>query len=86
MFAHFQNARQTEHPEEFVNYIDLEIPRAEDMDNPIEDAAFLERIGANRLDSSEYELKNTATGTRFTFTWSRNISGRHFRWTFKREE
>ena len=38
MFAHFfQNARQTERPEEMVEYIELEIPCAADVDNPAED-------------------------------------------------
>ena len=56
-----------------VEYIDLEIPLSADVDNPIEDDAFLARIGANEICdfSNWFELKNTATGTRFTFQWNK---------------
>ena len=44
-----------------------------DVENPIEDAAFLAQIGAKQIgegaDSVEYEMENARTGTRFMFQW-----------------
>jgi len=72
----FQNAWQTECPEEMVEYVYLLIPRGADVDNPIEDAALMARIGAHRICgfATWFELKNTATGTRFTFAWHNSDS------------
>jgi len=62
-----------------VGYIKLKHPRHTDMDNPIEDAAFMARIGAilvrEVLFGNAYQLKNAATGTRFTFEWSLRNDG-----------
>jgi len=56
--------------------------------NPIEDAAFMTRIGAERRiaddGSVEYELKNAVTGTRFTFKWLQ--SDGHVRWSLERND
>ena len=51
-----------------VEYI---LPDGSDVDNPIEDAAFMEPIGAMKICgfTKWFELKNAATETRFTFTW-----------------
>ena len=67
-----QNAWQTEYPQEMIEYIQLMIPRGADVDNPIEDAALMARIGAKKICdiATFFELKNAATGTRFTFYWS----------------
>ena len=70
-------ARQTKCPEEFVKLIYLVLPLHEaEIDNPVEDAAFMALIDAKLLDctfwliddSPEYELKNAVNGMRFTFT------------------
>ena len=54
-----------------VEYIDLTIPTVTDVDNPLEDAALMAKIGAKKICgfTNWYELKNVATGTRFTFTY-----------------
>ena len=60
-----------------VDFICLAIPFGAEVENPAEDAALMERIGARQIGSTnrgdaagtEYELKNAATGTRFTFEW-----------------
>ena len=44
-----QNAWQTEHPEEIVEDIYLEIPDGAGVDNPAKDAALIGRIGAKRI-------------------------------------
>ena len=71
-----QYAMQTEHPEEVVELIGLGFPHGADMENPIEDDAFMARIGAKRRTSgafekmencAEYELTNAVTGTQFVF-------------------
>ena len=58
-----------------VEYINLVIPPCADVDNPLEDAAFLARIGANEICEipNWFELENAVTGTRFTFEWYNNI-------------
>ena len=73
VFSHLQNAWQNECPEEFVEFIYLVIPSDTHVDNPIEDAAFMARIGAKKIcDFSDwFELKNAVTVTRFTFTWNK---------------
>ena len=76
MFFRFsQNAWQNECPEEMVEYIHLDIPSGVDVENPIEDAAFMARIGANKIFCfiNSFELKNEVTGTRFTFKWCKPI-------------
>ena len=58
-----------------VELIRFWIPTDADVENPIEDAAFMAHIGAEQIyiSTSEIgtrsgcELKNAATGTRFTF-------------------
>ena len=51
------------------------------MENPLADAAFAAQIGAKKLISeandpcSEYELRNAATGTRFTLCWHHSFGG-----------
>ena len=60
-----------------VGFIQFDFPTADvdDAKNPLADAAFMAQIGAKKLISeandtnSEYELRNAATGTRFTFYW-----------------
>ena len=53
----------------------------DDAKNPLEDAAFMAQIGAKLIGKSascsysEYELRNAATGTRFTFNWYPNLGG-----------
>ena len=84
MFAYYQNAWQTESPDEMVEFIDLDIPTGADVENPAEDTALMERISATKNPNTDgsgdqYELKNVATLTRFTFEWSQ-INGRHSRW------
>ena len=78
MYKYTQNARQTKRPEEMVDNIhfDFLIGDVDDAKNPLADAAFMAQIGATLIREnashsySEYELRNAATGTRFTFTWS----------------
>ena len=55
-----------------VEYIQLDIPTDSNVENPIEDAAFMARIGAKKICSfpNFFELKNAVTGTRFTFMWN----------------
>ena len=88
MFSHFQNARQTKCPEEFVDSIHLEIPTGAAMDNPATDAVLLERIGARRINHTaawaSYELTNAATGTWFTFDWLER--GSLWFWALRRGE
>ena len=48
MFLHVQNAWKMERPEEFVKLIVLAIPTDTDVENPIEDAAFMAWIGAKQ--------------------------------------
>jgi len=72
--VHLQNAWQTKRPEEMVESIHVEIPAGEDVNNPLEDVAFMEQIGAKQISlanspNSVYELRNAETGTRFTFAW-----------------
>ena len=71
-FLNFQNVWQTKCPEEMVKHICLEIPHSANVDNPIKDAAFLARIGAERLGTNwlgtKCELINAATGTVFTLS------------------
>ena len=92
MFLYFQNAWQTECPEEMVGVISMEIPPGMDVENPLEDAAFLEQIGAKRIDNVygepwiEYELKNVATGTQFTFMWAKIESEPESWWSLERED
>ena len=70
-----QNAWQSKRPEEMVEYINFGFLTVVDAKNPLADAAFMAQIGAKLIranDSrtySEYELRNAATGTRFTFEW-----------------
>ena len=54
-----------------VELIQLTIPTAKEVDNPLEDAALMARIGAKKICgfTNMFELKSVATGTRFTFTW-----------------
>jgi len=49
----------------------LAIPSGQDVENPIEDAAFMEQIDAKKICGipNWFELKNAVTGTRFTFKW-----------------
>ena len=60
-----------------VEYIQLEIPSGVDVDNPIEDAAFMAQIGAKKICEipNWFELKNTVTGTRFTISWGKIKTG-----------
>ena len=53
----------------------MEMSSGQDVDDPIEDAAFMKRIGAKRICEfpNLFELKNAMTGTRFTFAWTENI-------------
>ena len=55
-----------------VEDIHLAIPLATDVENPFEDAAFMEKIGAKKICgfTNLFELKNAVTGTRFTFMWN----------------
>jgi len=48
MYLLFQNAWESNRPDEFVEYIHLAIPPGADLENPIEDAAFMKKIGAKR--------------------------------------
>ena len=76
----FQHARQTKHPEEMVRLITLDIPpnSMAEVDDPVEDAALMARIGAKPTGyRSNYVLKNETTGKRFTFGWDQ-ISGRTY--------
>ena len=59
-----------------VDFIDLEIPLSVDVDNPIDDAALMARIGAKKICDfpNWFELKNVATGTRFTFMWYKSAN------------
>ena len=77
LFSHFQNAWQNERPEEFVEHIQLNIPSGADVENPIEDATFMEQIGAKIISGtmSMFELRNAVTGTRFTFKLSKQLNG-----------
>ena len=58
-----------------VGLISLAIPNGADVEDPIKDAAFMTRIGANpirpkwfhSMSGPEYGLKNEPTGTLFTF-------------------
>ena len=55
-----------------VEDIVLGIPLGMDVENPIEDAAFMTRIGAKLIRTivgTEYELTNAETGTKFAFQW-----------------
>ena len=78
-----QNAKQTNRPEEFVEEILLGIPPNADVENPADDAAFMEKIGAtlkSPTSETKYEMQNAATGTMFTFEWA--VSGIfHLYWT-----
>ena len=54
----------------------------DDAKNPLADAAFMAQIGAKLISEenafytqSIYELRNAATGTRFTFTWFCTLGG-----------
>ena len=85
----FQNAWQNECPEEYVDYIDLYIPPGSDVDDPIEDDAFMARIGAKEICGFThlFEMKNTVTGMRFTLRWNKNIEGVSFsNFSLRREE
>ena len=91
MFAHFQNARQTKRPEEMVKHIEFWFPPgANVVDNPLEDAAFMEQTGAKRISTAnslynEYELKNAATGMTFTFVCRRDITSDYYTfWELKK--
>ena len=83
MSSNSQNARETKRPEEMVRSIYLAIPSGSDVDDPIEDAALMARIGAKRIEDSsrvdvvwtEYELKNATTAARFTFKRHKFIGG-----------
>jgi len=64
-----------------------------DIDNPIEDAALMAKVGAKRtcfpalLDGMAlFELKNAITGTRFTFWWQPRVSIGHARWILQRDD
>ena len=74
-FLLLQNAWQNECPEEFVEYIYLDIPPCVDVENPLENAAFMTQIGAKKICDfpNWFELKNAVTGTMFTFKWVKNI-------------
>ena len=74
-FSLLKNAWKSEYSESFVEYIQLDIPSGSEVDNPIEDSAFMERIGAKEICdfANLFELKNAVTGTRFTFTWTKHI-------------
>ena len=73
-----------------VEFISLVIPRSMGMDDPAQDAAFMDRIGAKStvLDWVEvyaaYEIKNAVTGTRFTFAWHKCWD--HLYWTLSLSE
>ena len=87
MFAHFPNAWQTKRPEEFIEEISLQIPRFEDVKNPFANKALMELIGAKRIYATfYYELKNAATGTRFTFGWSSDgdMPSKYLTWTLEK--
>ena len=70
----------------------MDIPPGMDVENPIEDNAFMAWISAKRIDKEandketgiEYELKNVVTGTRFTFKWDKTET--EFWWTLQRED
>ena len=49
----------------------MTIPHSEDVDNLATDDALIKRIGAKKICGfpNSFELKNAATGTRFTFEW-----------------
>ena len=89
-----QNAWQTKRPEEMVgciHYVTWADVAA--VDNPLADAVFMAQIGAKKLISeandshnySEYELRNAATGTRFTFSWYTNfVDGSYSFWHLRK--
>ena len=83
VILHFQNARQTEYPEEFVEDIFLAIPLGSGLDDPSKDTDLLNRIGATQIDAfgTEYSLENMATGTRFKFDWDQGSDDRPSYWS-----
>ena len=71
-----------------VEYIDLEIPLSADLDNPIEDADFMAKIGTKKVCGfpNWFKLKNAVTGTRFTFQWYRYDYAPKSKFTLRRHE
>ena len=74
-----------------VRWITLDIPPSSkaEVDDPVEDAALMARIGATRTDdanSVQYTLENETTGTRFTFGKLNYISSRTTYWKLQSEE
>ena len=74
-----------------VGYINLAIPPGTDVENPIEDTAFMAWIGAKRIDDingysaddeTKFELTNPETWKRFTFSLCQ-FFGRTY-WTMQR--
>ena len=64
-----------------VEDIGLGIPPGMEVDNPTKDAAFMARIGAEKISAFDkkenciaYELTNFVTGTRFAFQWFPQVS------------
>jgi len=87
-YFNFQNAWQNEYPKEFVEFIQLDIPTGSEVDNPIEDAALMARIGAKKICgfTNWFELKNAVTGTRFTFEWGKYDDVLKSNFTLQRNE
>ena len=71
-----------------VEYFDLDIPFGHDVENPIEDVTFMTQIGAKKICGFAYlfDLKNSLTGTRFTFGWHKYIAASYSICTLRREE
>ena len=80
------------YPEEFVEHICLAIPldskKKAYVDNPLDNAVLLKRIGAKRSCTSnkcgEYELVNAVSGILFTFEWYKSLVGGHAHWRLQR--
>ena len=86
MPLHFQNAWQTKFPEEFVEHIFFVIPPGADVDNPIEDAALMAKVGAKRINYIEFELENAVTGTPFRFNWNQSSGDHPSYWRLNKDE